>query len=130
MRSSKENEFYGNYKRQYTKVLQTPEQGKDLNGVNYLSSYHSSSIERYTQVHAGFCSFFHLINCRLLFNVLSICRCMHVLCWCVDNLVFFFFLFSYHNCMSHEKIIQNYEINNDLNMGPSYMNKERKLCCV
>lgn len=32
--------------------------------------------------------------------------------------------------MSHEKIIQNYEINNDLNMGPSYMNKERKLCCV
>lgn len=80
MRSSKENEFYGNYKRQYTKVLQTPEQGKDLNGVNYLSSYHSCSIERYTQVHAGFCSFFHLINCRLLFNVLSICRCMHVLC--------------------------------------------------
>lgn len=38
MRSSKENEFYGNYKRQYMKVLQTPEQGKDLNGVNYPPS--------------------------------------------------------------------------------------------
>lgn len=92
------------------------------------ASYHSSSIERYTQVHAGFCSFFHLINCRVLFNVLSICRCMHVLCWCVDNLVFF--LFSYHNCMTHEKILQNYGINNDLNMGLSCMNKEKKQCCV
>lgn len=84
MRSSKENEFYGNYKRQYTKVLQTPEQGKDLNGVNYLSSYHSSSIERYTQVHATVAFF---LMCWAFVDA-----CMS----CVDVLItYFYFLFSY-----------------------------------
>lgn len=32
--------------------------------------------------------------------------------------------------MTHEKILQNYGINNYLNMGLSCMNKEKKQCSV